>query len=434
MFNVYTLDNGLRVVTEYIEHVNSISVGIMVQNGSRNEENHENGISHFIEHMFFKGTEKRTAKEVVQDIENIGGQINAYTSKESTCYYIKALNTHVDLCLDVISDMLLNSKFDDEEIEKEQGVVIEEINMSQDNPEDVLDEIHSEVIFKNNPLAYPILGTPDRIKSFNSKKLKEYIRNHYTPYNSVLSICGKFDEKELKKLIEEYFGKWSKGDIYNPVYEKIQLQSGSKYAEKQIEQVHINLGLKGLPYADDKSYALVLLNNIFGGGASSILFQKVREELGLCYTIYSYNQPYLGVGSLSIYTGLSNKYSDKAIGVIDKQLKEFTAKGITKEQLEINKEKIKASYILGLESTSSRMFANAKTLLFQNKIKTQDDVINRINKIDNGDIDYVLESCFKPGIISTAYVGQGVDADKLNSIIENSKVAYKNSKDSKIML
>ena len=434
MFNLYTLNNGLRVVTEYIEHVNSISVGIMVQNGSRNESKDVNGISHFIEHMFFKGTDKRSAKEIVQEIENIGGQINAYTSKETTCYYIKALNTHVDLCLDVISDMILNSKFDEEEIEKEKGVVIEEINMSQDNPEDVLDEIHSEAIFGDNSLSYPILGTPDRIKSFNRKKIKDYIRTHYTPYNSVLSICGKFDEKELRKLIEEYFGKWSKDDIYNPTYESIILKHDSKYTEKQIEQVHINLGLNGLPYADDKSYSLVLLNNIFGGGASSILFQKVREELGLCYSVYSYMQPYLGVGTMNIYTGLSNKYCDKAISVINEHLHDFANKGISKELLEINKEKIKASYILGLESTSSRMFANAKCFLLQNKIKTQEDVIKRINKIDNDDINYVLERCFKPGIISTAFVGQGIEADKLNSIINNSKVAYKSSTDEKFLL
>ena len=431
MFNLYTLDNGLRVVTEYIEHVNSISVGIMVQNGSRNESKDENGISHFIEHMFFKGTEKRSAKEIVQEIENIGGQINAYTSKETTCYYIKALNTHADLCLEVISDMLLNSKFDEEEIEKEKGVVIEEINMSQDNPEDVLDEIHSEAIFGNNSLAYPILGTPDRIRSFNRKKIKDYIRTHYTPYNSVLSICGKFDEKELRKLIEEYFGGWSKDDIYKPTYEDIILKNDSKYCEKQIEQVHINLGLNGLPYANDKSYSLVLLNNIFGGGASSIL---LREELGLCYTIYSYMQPYLGVGTMNIYTGLSNKYCDKAISVINEQLQKFAREGISNELLEINKEKIKANYILGLESTSSRMFANAKCFLLQNKIKTQEDVIDRINKIDQNDINYVLERCFKPGIISTAFVGQGVEAEKLNTILENSKVAYKNSTDEKFLL
>lgn len=434
MFNLYTLDNGLRVVTEYIEHVNSISVGVMVQNGSRNESKDVNGISHFIEHMFFKGTDKRSAKEIVQEIENIGGQINAYTSKETTCYYIKALNTHVDLCLDVISDMILNSKFDEEEIEKEKGVVIEEINMSQDNPEDVLDEIHSEAIFGKDSLAYPILGTPDRIKSFNRKKIKDYIRTHYTPYNSVLSICGKFDEKELRKLIEEYFGKWSKDDIYNPTYESIELKHDSKYMEKQIEQVHINLGLNGLPYADDKSYSLVLLNNIFGGGASSILFQKVREELGLCYSVYSYMQPYLGVGTLNIYTGLSNKYCDKAISVINEHLYDFAKKGISKELLEINKEKIKASYILGLESTSSRMFANAKCFLLQNKIKTQEDVIKRINKIDSDDINYVLEKCFKPGIISSAFVGQGIEAENLNKIINDSKVAYKSCTDEKFLL
>ena len=364
MFNLYTLDNGLRVVTEYIEHVNSISVGIMVQNGSRNESKDENGISHFIEHMFFKGTEKRSAKEIVQEIENIGGQINAYTSKETTCYYIKALNTHADLCLEVISDMLL----------------------------------------------------------------------HYTPYNSVLSICGKFDEKELRKLIEEYFGGWSKDDIYKPTYEDIILKNDSKYCEKQIEQVHINLGLNGLPYANDKSYSLVLLNNIFGGGASSILFQKVREELGLCYTIYSYMQPYLGVGTMNIYTGLSNKYCDKAISVINEQLQKFAREGISNELLEINKEKIKANYILGLESTSSRMFANAKCFLLQNKIKTQEDVIKRINKIDSDDINYVLERCFKPGIISSAFVGQGIEAENLNKIINDSKVAYKSCNDEKFLL
>ena len=235
-------------------------------------------------------------------------------------------------------------------------------------------------------------------------------------------------------MIDEYFGKWSTENKYNPKYEIVTLKNNSKYTEKQIEQVHINLGLNGLPYADDKAYSLVLLNNIFGGGASSIMFQKVREELGLCYSIYSYMQPYLGVGTLNIYTGLSNKYADKAIEVINKQLYEFANKGISKELLDINKEKIKASYILGLESTSSRMFANAKTFLLQNKVKTQEDVINRINQIGNDDINYVLERCFKPGVISNAFVGQDVEVDKLNSIINEAKVAYKSYDSEKILL
>lgn len=427
MHKLYTLKNGLRIVTEYIEHVNSISVGVMVQNGSRNEEREVNGISHFIEHMFFKGTEKRTAKEVVGDIENVGGQINAYTSKEATCYYIKALNTHLDLSLDVLSDMLLHSKFDPEEIEKEKGVVVEEINMSEDTPEDVLDYMYSNAMFGENSLARPILGTIDTVRSFTREKIMDFIYKHYTPYNSVLSICGKFDENELNDLIEKYFGDWNSANIYIPQYNTPILLNETKYAEKKIEQLHIDLGLKGLPYAHEKGYALVLLNNIFGGGASSILFQKVREELGLCYTIYSYPQPYQGVGVMNIYTGLSKQYADKALSVIDRELKLFANGKISKELLDINKEKIKASYILGLESTSSRMFANAKCSLLQNKIKTQEDVINKINNIGNEDIEFVLEECFKPGIISTAYVGPKVDYEMLNSIITNSKEAYDNT-------
>lgn len=427
MHNLYTLKNGLRVVTEYIEHVNSISVGVMVQNGSRNEDLDVNGISHFIEHMFFKGTTKRTSKEIVQEIENVGGQINAYTSKEATCYYIKALNTHLRLSLDILSDMMLNSKFDEEEIEKEKGVVIEEINMSEDTPEDVLDNNQSKAIFGENSLSYPILGTIDTVKSFNRKKILDFIADKYTPYNSVISICGKFDEKEIVKMIEEYFGDWGDGRIYIPTYEKPILLNGSKYTNKQIEQLHINLAYKGLPYAHEKGYSLVLLNNIFGGGASSILFQKVREELGLCYTIYAYGHPYLGTGLVNIYTGLSKQYADKALSVIDEEIKKFASNGISKELLEINKEKIKANYILGLESTSSRMFANAKCMLLQNKIKTQDEVIEKINNINNDDIEYVLDRCFKPGIISSAYVGQDIEWEKLNLIIEKDIRAYDNT-------
>lgn len=432
MYNSFKLKSGLRVVTEYIDHVNSISVGVMVQNGSRNEDISVNGISHFIEHMFFKGTEKRSAKDIVQEIENVGGQINAYTSKEVTCYYIKALNTHLKLSIDILSDMIINSKFDEEEIKREQGVVIEEINMSEDSPEDVLDNDASKAIFLDNPLSYPILGSIENIKSFNRRKIKDFIKSHYTPNNSVISICGKFDEKEIINILEEYFGQWEADRDYIPTYETPILTSGSKYTNKQIEQLHINLAFNGLPYAHEKSYSLVLLNNIFGGGASSVLFQKVREELGLCYTIYSYGQPYLGVGINNIYTGVSKKYAEKALSVINDELKNFAKNGITKELLEINKEKIKANYILGLESTSSRMFANAKNMLLQNKIKTQEEVIKRINNINGDDINYVLDTCFKPGIISTAYVGQDIEYENLNYIIEPNIKAYNNLNNLKI--
>lgn len=427
MYDLYTLSNGLKVVTEYIEHVNSISVGIMVQNGSRNETPEENGISHFIEHMFFKGTNKRNAKSIVQDIENVGGQINAYTSKEATCYYIKALNTHLDLSLDILSDMMLNAKFDPEEIEKEKGVVCEEINMSEDSPEDVLDDIHSKAMFGDNSLAYPILGTEKTVRSFTREKILDYIKNHYTPNNSVISICGKFNKKELRKMLENYFGGWNKSKIQLASQEEVVLLNNSEYSNKKIEQLHINMGLKGLPYGHDKAYSLVLLNNIFGGGASSILFQKVREELGLCYTVYSYSQPYLGVGVINLYTGLSKQYGEKAINVIMEELDKFSKKGISEEILSINKEKIKANYILGLESTSSRMFANAKSMLLKNKVKTEEEVIERVDRINNEDINYILESCFGNGVISSAFVGSEVDYKSLENIIDKNRIAYNNS-------
>jgi predicted Zn-dependent peptidase len=417
MYNTYTLKNGLRIVTEKIEHLNSISVGVMVQNGSRNESPEVNGISHFIEHMFFKGTDKRTSKEIMEDIENVGGQINAFTSKEATCYYIKALDTHLDLTLDVLSDILLNAKFDPEEIEKEKGVVIEEINMSEDSPEDVLDDVHSKACFGNESLGYPILGTIPLVKSFTREKILNFISEKYTPYNSVISVCGKFNDKELDELINKYFGECDKTII----------QVDSAYAKKEIEQLHISLGLEGLPYGDENNYALVLLNNIFGSGASSILFQKVREELGLCYSITSYLQPFQGVGTLNIYAGLNRNYGEKALEVVEKEITLFSKNGITDKQLEINKEKIKANYILGLESTSSRMFSNAKTFLFRNKIKTQEEVIKKIDNIRKDNIQYVLERCFKKGVINAAYVGQDVEYSKLDSIILKNAKAYDNS-------
>lgn len=419
MYNLYTLKNGLRVVTEKNEGVNSVSVGVMIQNGSRNESLELNGISHFIEHMFFKGTNKRNAKEIAETIENVGGQLNAFTSKEATCYYIKNLYTHLDLSLEVLSDMILNSKFAEEEIEREKSVVIEEINMSEDNPEDVLEDLHAKACYGENSLSYPILGTIEKVKAITREDIKNYIDNKYTPYNTVISVCGKFDDNELSQLIEKYFGEWNSKNIYIPTYDSTFVHSDTYYSNKEIEQLHVSLGLKGLPYNHEKGYALVLLSNVLGGGASSILFQKIREQLGLCYSIYCYPQAFQGTGAINIYAGLGKDYGERALNAINEELIKFANNGITKEMLDINKEKIKASYILGQESTSSKMFNNAKSVLFKNRISTEEEVIEKVDKISLDDIDFVLKECFGKGILNSAYVGQNVDYKSLNKIILN---------------
>ena len=431
MHNLYTLKNGLRVVTEKISESNSISVGVMIKNGSRNESLELNGISHFIEHMFFKGTKKRKSKDIVEDIENVGGQINAFTSKEATCYYVKNLYTHLELSLEILSDMILNSVFSVEEIEREKGVVIEEINMGEDSPEDVLDDLNSKACYGENPLSYPILGTIEKVKSIRREDILNFIKEKYTPQNTVISVCGKFDDKELKELIEKYFSNWNSDSNYIPTYENCEIQTGTYYKDKDIEQLHVILGLKGLPQGDEHGYALTLLSNVFGGGASSILFQEVREKLGLCYSIYCYPQPFQNAGSLSIYAGLGKNYGEKALEVILKEINKFAKEGITDDKLNINKEKLKASYILGLESTSSRMFANAKSVLFKNKITTQEDVIKRVDKISQEDIRFVLDNCFKNGVLNTSFVGNNINYSKLNDIVFDSSKTYKEIKGEK---
>lgn len=419
MHKVLTLKNGLKIVIEKIDGVNSVSVGVMVKNGSRNEPKNLNGISHFIEHMFFKGTERRTFNQITGAIENIGGQINAFTGKESTCYFVKTLGSHIDIALDVLSDIILHSKFDPKEIEKEKGVVIEEINMSTDSPEEVLEDLHAEISFRGTELSYPILGTEEKVKSFTREDIINYIEEKYVPSNSVISICGKVDFLEIENLVEKYFGDWKDKGEYEPKYDKIEVLKGTGSIEKDIEQLHINIAYPGMEYNHPKSYALVIINNILGGGASSLLFQKVREELGLCYSIYSYMDAYKNCGGTNIYLGLNKNSAKKALEVIKDTVNDFVINGITEEELKINKEKIKGTYILGQESTSSKMFANAKSLLFRGDIRTEEEVIEKIDNITMEDIKYVLDKCFKNGALNTAFVGPKINKDELNSIIFN---------------
>ncbi|MBC2578906.1 pitrilysin family protein [Clostridium sp. DJ247] len=428
MYNIFRLNNGLRVVVENIDYVNSVSVGLWVGNGSRNENRINNGISHFIEHMFFKGTENRTALEIAECIEDVGGQLNAFTGKEATCFYIKALDSHLELSLDVLADMLFNSKFSLEDIEKEKGVIIEEINMSEDSPEDVLSDLHSEAIWGEDSISLPILGTIDTVKSFNRDQIVEYISSHYIPENCVVSISGKFDMKSIENLVEKYFGNWNTTNKKIHGYVEPQILNNHLFKKKSIEQLHLSLGIPGIETGKDDLYALLLLNNVLGGGASSILFQKIREEKGLCYSIYSYISSFNKTGVVSIYTSLNPKYAADALSMIKDEVNKFIKTGISKEKLTKAKEQLKGSYILGLESTSSRMFNNGKSILLLNRINTPKDIIEKIDKINSDKLDEVMKNTFANGIINSAYVGENVDLSILTNIIEKETISFKNKK------
>lgn len=408
MYEMLSLNNGLKIALEHIPHVQSISIGIWIKNGSRNESRENNGISHFIEHMLFKGTDKRSAKEIVESIEDIGGQLNAFTGKEATCYYVKVLDSHLDLALDVLSDMLFNSKFDEEEIEKEKSVVLEEISMDEDNPEDVLSNIHYEGLFGKDSIAYPILGTKETVKSFTSDELKQFLKKQYTPENSVLSISGNFNKSEIYNLVNRYFGHWN-NSLSHIDYNKPDIVNKNYFVKKDIEQVHLSVALKGFPIGHEDVYTLLMLSNLLGGGSSSILFQKLREELGMCYSIYAYPNSMVNIGNFYIYMGLNKRYVKDALNVIEEEIKKFSNIKLSHEKLFKAKEQMKGNYILGLESTSSRMFANGKAALFLNKINTPKEILNYIEDINHESIEHVMKEIFIPGIQNIALVGSDYD-------------------------
>ncbi len=372
------LNCGVRIVMEEIPYVQSVSIGIWVKAGSVDETAKNSGISHFIEHMLFKGTENRSAKKIAEDVDKIGGQINAFTGKEATCYYLKTLANNIDKAADILIDMFINSKFDEEEMEKEKRVVCEEIKMIEDSPEDDAHDIISELIFKGNPLAKPIIGTPKSLQGTTRKDILKYLKDEYTRDNIVVSICGSFDQEhvcslfdsKLMMLNEKKAAKEQADAEYKPNY-KVKL--------KDIEQSHICLGLKGLSLDDDRFYSIVLLNNIMGGSMSSRLFQNIREEKGLAYSVYSMSSSFSNTGYFNIYAGVSHDKVEDAIIGIRAELRLLETGGITVEELQTAKEQLKGSYIFSLENVNGRMFSIGKNMLLLNKIYTPEEVMSSID-------------------------------------------------------
>jgi len=406
MISKFILDNGIRVVCEKIPYLRSISIGIWVGTGSRNETKSNNGISHFIEHMLFKGTESRTAKDIAVTIDSIGGQINAFTGKEYTCYYAKTLDTHIDVAVDVLTDMFFNSVFKDKDINVERQVISEEINMYEDTPEDLVHDVLAEIMWNGDPLGYPILGTYESLQKIDRSTIKDYLSNNYFPSNTVIAIAGNYDEKKMLDILTKYFGNW-KNDLHKPSnYKSVNYNSGVSSKNKDTEQIHLCVGFDAIEYGSDDIYPLLLVNNILGGGMSSRLFQKIREEKGLVYSIYSYPSTFMNTGAFTVYAGMNPEQFEQVSKLIMLEIKELACTGISQIEMEKSKEQLKGSYMLGLESTNSRMTSIGKSELAQGHIYTPDEILAKMDRVTIDEVDSIIKKVFKTEKISFAAVGR----------------------------
>lgn len=399
------LKNGVSVVYEQIPWVRSVSLGIWVRTGSRNESLENNGLSHLIEHMFFKGTKSRTAEEISHTIDGIGGQLNAFTGKECTCFYTKTLDEHIDIAMDLLSDMFFNSKFEKEDISVEKNVITEEIAMYEDSPEDLVHDLLSETVWKDSSIGYPILGTIKSLKKIDRDMILDYRSERYTPKNTVIAVAGNFDELKLLELLERYFGFWqSRIDELND-FPEAQFKQNITIKRKKTEQAHICIGFEGVANGDDMLYPLLAVNNILGGGMSSRLFQNIREKKGLAYSIYSYPSTYNNVGLFTIYSGMKPNLLVEVTKLIYDEVMLLKDKGISLEELNKSKEQLKGNYILGLESTSSRMSSIGKSELLLGYTYSQEEVLQKIQAITMEDVNEVIRRVFDIKKVGVSVIG-----------------------------
>lgn len=409
MYKCQTLKNGLTIVGEEIPYFKSVSLGIWINTGSRMEKQNESGVSHFIEHMLFKGTKNRSAKDIARDIDNLGGQINAFTNKECTCYYIHLLDEHINVGIDVLSDMILNSTFNEKDINRERFVILEELKMYEDSLEDLSYDLLLENIYPDNGLGMNILGNRKTIKNITKKQIMNYFNKYYVPNNAVISICGNFKFDELVKELENKFGEWERKEVCTEV-EEAKFYSCVVKKNKDSEQVNIAINLKAIPEEnEEESYALAVVNNIFGGSTSSRLFQHIREEKGLAYSIYSSQTLYKKCGELGIFVSTSEEYLEEVYECIINEIKNIRDGYVTEEEIKESKEQLKGNYILSLEGIESKMLSMGESMLLNNKIKDEDEIIEHINSVNMEQVKSIINKVFDIENLGVCIVGKDVE-------------------------
>jgi predicted Zn-dependent peptidase len=387
-------------------HVRSVSVGIWIGSGSRRESPAESGISHFIEHMLFKGTHNRTAEEIARSVDSIGGGLDAFTSKELVSYNVKVLDQHVPQAFDVLADLVLHPLFLDEDIQKEKGVILEEIKMEVDNPEYLVHEIFSSNFWKGHPLGRPILGTRRTVSSFDRETVERFYRETYAPSNILITAAGSLVHKDLYKLAERYFSNL-KGPALRAPLAPPEPQARLVFREKpSLEQVHVYLGVPSLPMSHKSRFACYVLNTVLGAGMSSRLFQNVRERQGLVYAIFSELSLYHDAGCLAIYAGTSQKTAGKVVDSVVRELKELQDHVIPEDELQRAKDHLKGSFVLGLESTSSRMGNLARQELYFGRFFSLDEMLDSIERVEAKEVQKLAQQFFQPEKMALTMLGR----------------------------
>lgn len=390
MVTIKKLNCGTTVIMEKSERVQSAALGIWVRAGASDEWDEVSGVSHFIEHMMFKGTKNRTAKQIAEDVDKIGGVFNAFTGKEATCYYIKTLSSNICRGAEILLDMLTGSKFDQEEMDRERQVICEEIKMVKDTPDDDVYDTISELVAGGNPLGRSILGTPESLAGIDRSRLVDYRDQMYARDSIVVAVAGNFDEEAIEAIFEDRLmslrDKKPKKEIQLKPY-----QQSFNVKVRDIEQTHICLATPGIALDDPRYYAFVLLNSIFGGSMSSRLFQNIREQKGLAYSVCSMNLFSSYWGFFSIYAGVSPEKAEEALDAIHYELDTLRESGVTEEELAMAKEQMKSSYIFGLESVNSRMFSIGKNKLLLDRVYAEEEVLSSFDRVTREDIREVAE-------------------------------------------
>jgi predicted Zn-dependent peptidase len=399
------LPNGLTVISEQMQHLRSVSIGVWVKTGSRDEDPRSNGISHFIEHMLFKGSANRSAEDIARQVDSIGGNMDAFTAKECICFNMKVVDEHLPVAIDILSDLVLNPLFKEEDIAREKGVILEEIKMDEDSPDYLVHEIFTQSFFKDHPLGKPILGTRDTVKKFERSSVLEFYKQCFTPENIVVSAAGNLEHKKFVDLVKRHFAqlkptKTNRKSRRPETASRIMLRN-----KKSLEQVQICMGVPSYPIAHEKRYASYILNSLLGGGMSSRLFQNIRERQGLAYAIYSDLSPYRDTGCLCVYAGTSRESAGKVVQSVVRELFRLKSETVSAEELRRSKDQLKGSLMLSLESSTSRMSNLARQEMYFDHFFTLDELIERIEAVSADDLRAMAEEFFKTESIAVTVLG-----------------------------